>query len=144
MNDLQQYFKHDKCPDVVLGNRSLNCLMYADELLVISPSPEGLQQSLDVIHKHAQDVSARVTDAILKPASLHRLQARRRLVDARLRWSRWLINNHASSRHLVRLECCLSIVDRVLPYSPHFSAASRFVWASSKFISLVGGSVCEV
>ena len=29
--------------------------MYADDLLVISPSPEGLQQSLNVIHKHAQD-----------------------------------------------------------------------------------------
>ena len=31
--------------------------MYADDLLVISPSPEGLQQSLDMIHKHAQDWS---------------------------------------------------------------------------------------
>ena len=28
---------------------------FADDLLVISPSPEGLQQSLDIIHKHAQD-----------------------------------------------------------------------------------------
>jgi len=55
MNDLPQYFKQNKCPGMVLGNRSLNCLMYADDLLVISPSPEGLQQSLDVIHKHAQD-----------------------------------------------------------------------------------------
>ena len=53
MNDLQQYFKQNNCPGVVLGNQSLNCLMYADNLLVISPSPEGLQQSLDVIYKHA-------------------------------------------------------------------------------------------
>jgi len=29
--------------------------MCADDLLVISPSPEGLQQSLDATHKHAQD-----------------------------------------------------------------------------------------
>jgi len=43
MNDLPQYFKQNKCPGVVLRNRSLNCLMYADDLLVISPSPEGLQ-----------------------------------------------------------------------------------------------------
>ena len=60
MNDLPQYFKQNKCPGVVLGNQSLNCLMYADDLLVISPSPEGLQQLLDVIHKHAQDWKLKV------------------------------------------------------------------------------------
>ena len=60
MNYLPQYFKQNKCPGVVLGDPSLNCLMYADELLVISPSPEGLQQSLDVIHKHAQDWKLKV------------------------------------------------------------------------------------
>jgi len=51
MTDLPQYFKQNKCPGMVLRN----CSMYADDLLVISPFPEGLQQSLDVIHKHAQD-----------------------------------------------------------------------------------------
>jgi len=30
MNDLPRYFVQNKCPGVVLGNRSLNCLMYAD------------------------------------------------------------------------------------------------------------------
>ena len=54
------YRKQNNCPGVVLGNQSLNCLMYADDLLVISPSPEGLQQSLDVIHKHAQDWKLKV------------------------------------------------------------------------------------
>ena len=60
MNDLPQYCKQNNCPGVVLENQSLNCLMYADDLLVISPSPEGLQQSLDVIHKHAQDWKLKV------------------------------------------------------------------------------------
>ena len=60
MNNLPQYFKQNNCPGVVLRNQSLNCLMYADDLLVISPSPEGLQQSLDVIHKHAQDWKLKV------------------------------------------------------------------------------------
>jgi len=59
MNDLPQYFEQNKCPGVVLGNQSLNCLMYAD-LLVNSPSPEGLQQSLDLIHKHPQDWKLKV------------------------------------------------------------------------------------
>ena len=46
-----------KCPGVGVGNHSIivDFLMCADDLLVISPSPEGLQQSLDATHKHAQD-----------------------------------------------------------------------------------------
>ena len=39
----------------MLGNHSLNCLMYADDLLVISPSPEGLQHSINAIQKHAEE-----------------------------------------------------------------------------------------
>jgi len=44
----------------MLGNRSINCLVHADDLLVISPSPEGLQQSLNVIHQHAQQWKLKV------------------------------------------------------------------------------------
>ena len=55
MNDLPQYFRENHCPWVMLGNHSLNCLMYADDLLVISPSPEGLQHSINVIQKHAEE-----------------------------------------------------------------------------------------
>ena len=54
MNDLPQYFKESKSPGVMLGNRTINCLMYADDLLIISPSLEGLQQSLNVIQRQAQ------------------------------------------------------------------------------------------
>ena len=60
MNDLQQYFKESKYPGAMLGNRTINCLMYADDLLIISPSPEGLQQSLNVIHRHAQQWSSKL------------------------------------------------------------------------------------
>ena len=34
--------------------------MHADDLLVISSCPDGLQQSLDVIHKHVQDWKLKV------------------------------------------------------------------------------------
>ena len=47
MNDLPQYFRDDHCPGVMLGSHSLNCLMYADDLLVLSPSPEGLHAEID-------------------------------------------------------------------------------------------------
>ena len=60
MNDLLEYFRAHNCPGVKLGNQSLNCLMYADDLLVISNSPEGLQQSLNVIYKHAQEWKLKV------------------------------------------------------------------------------------
>ena len=60
MNDLPRYFKESKSPGVMLGNRTINCLMYADDLLIISPSPEGLQQSLNVIHRHAQQWKLKV------------------------------------------------------------------------------------
>ena len=53
MNDLPEYFRAHNCPGA--GYQSLNCLMYADDLLVISNSPEGFQQSLNVIYKHAQE-----------------------------------------------------------------------------------------
>ena len=57
MNDLPEYFRAHNCPGVKLGNPSLNCLMYADDL---SNSPEGLQQSLNVIYKHAQEWKLKV------------------------------------------------------------------------------------
>ena len=54
MNDLPQYFRDHHCPGVMLGRHSLNCLMYADDLLVLSPSSEGLQKSINVIKKNTQ------------------------------------------------------------------------------------------
>ena len=61
VTDLPEYFRVHNCPGVKSGNQSLNCLMYADDLLVISNSPEGsVQQSLNVIHKHAQEWKLKV------------------------------------------------------------------------------------
>ena len=60
MNDLPQYFRENHCRRVMLGNHSLNCLMYADDLLVISPSPEGLQHSINIIQKHAEEWKLKV------------------------------------------------------------------------------------
>ena len=57
MNELPEYFRGHNCPGVKLGNRSLNCLMYADDLLVINNSPGGL---LNVIYKHAQEWKLKV------------------------------------------------------------------------------------
>ena len=55
MNDLPQYLRDDHCPEVMIGSHSLNCLIYADDLLVLSPSPEGLQKSINVIKKYTEE-----------------------------------------------------------------------------------------
>ena len=64
MNNWPEYFRAHNYPGVKLGNHSLNCLMYvyADDLLVISNSTEGLQQFVDVIYKHAQEWKLKVMD----------------------------------------------------------------------------------
>ena len=54
MNDLPQYFRDDHCPGAIIGSHSLNFLMYADDWLVLSPSPEGLQKSINVTKNHAE------------------------------------------------------------------------------------------
>ena len=64
MNDLLEYLRAHNCPGVKLGNQSLNCLMYADDLLVIRNLPLGLQQSLNVIYKHAQEWKVKVNTKI--------------------------------------------------------------------------------
>ena len=66
MIDLPEYFRaHINCPGVKLGTQSLNCLMYACNLLVISNLLEGLQQSLDVI-SHDSKVTARSSLVIVR------------------------------------------------------------------------------
>ena len=60
VDDLPQSFKESKSPGVILENRTINCLMFADDLLIISPSPEGLQKSFNVIYKHAQQWKLKV------------------------------------------------------------------------------------
>ena len=53
MNVLPKYFRDDHFPGVMLGSHSLNCLMYADDLLVLSPSPEDYRNRLTFsIKKH--------------------------------------------------------------------------------------------
>jgi len=59
MNDLPQYFSDDHRPGVMHGSRSLNCLMYADDLLVLSPSLEGLQKSITLLKSTQRNGNSR-------------------------------------------------------------------------------------
>lgn len=46
VNDIIEIFD-SKCNPVNLGNCSINCLLYADDLILLSESESGLQQSLN-------------------------------------------------------------------------------------------------
>ena len=47
INDIDQIFDESTSNPVVLESTKLNCLIYADDLLLLSESKEGLQSCLD-------------------------------------------------------------------------------------------------
>ena len=46
MNDLPGYF-NNACKTIIVNNEQINCLMYADDVLLLSESKEGLSECLD-------------------------------------------------------------------------------------------------
>ena len=56
LNELPFILNNNAKDSILLPDGSdLNCLLYADDLLLISNSAEGLQQSLDRLSKYCQD-----------------------------------------------------------------------------------------
>lgn len=51
LSDLPEIFDSD-CDPVNLNGNSLNCLMYADDLILLSESAKGLQCALDRLHNY--------------------------------------------------------------------------------------------
>jgi hypothetical protein len=54
INDLQNVFNAKECDPVYAGNVSSGCLMYADDILILSQSANGLQKSLDNLNKYCK------------------------------------------------------------------------------------------
>ena len=52
-NDLPDIFDNT-CDPPKLGIRDVNCLRYADDLVIISESPQGLQQSLNKLQLYCK------------------------------------------------------------------------------------------
>jgi hypothetical protein len=55
MNDLPDYIE-DSIDPVLLHNKPLNCLLYADDLVLLSSSAKGLQTSFDKLQKYCKDL----------------------------------------------------------------------------------------
>ena len=45
VNDWPNCFETKKCESIALGVHLINCLMYADDIVLLSNSKEGLQNS---------------------------------------------------------------------------------------------------
>ena len=54
INDLPDYLNSSQDP-VVLNSRAFNCLMYADDIILLSSSANGLQQKLDILQCYCND-----------------------------------------------------------------------------------------
>jgi hypothetical protein len=54
INDLPDYLERAFDP-ITLNGRSIHCLMYADDIILLSSSANGLQEKLDILSKYCQD-----------------------------------------------------------------------------------------
>ena len=54
LNDLPKYMD-GSIDSVTLNNHIIHCLMYADDLILLASSPNGLQSKLDILDKYCND-----------------------------------------------------------------------------------------
>ena len=54
INDLPSYLSNTKDP-VILDNSPIHCLMYADDIVLLSKSAEGMQEKLDNLSAFCTD-----------------------------------------------------------------------------------------
>ena len=52
MNDFHKCINHPLCHPISLNNERMNCLMYADDIVILSESKEGLQECLKNVYEY--------------------------------------------------------------------------------------------
>ena len=55
LNDFENAFIRSNCQDISLQEVSLFLMLYADDMVLFSDSPEGLQKMLDVLYSYCND-----------------------------------------------------------------------------------------
>ena len=53
INDIPEIFDQE-CNPITLGNSKLNCLLYADDLLILSDDEKGLQNSINNLYSYSE------------------------------------------------------------------------------------------
>ena len=54
INDLSRILQHNKCDPVYLGSEKITSLLYADDLVLLSESPTGLQRSINSLSRYCR------------------------------------------------------------------------------------------
>ena len=52
INDISDILRNSHCDPVSISNHPVNMLAYADDILLLSKSQEGLQKSLDTLYDY--------------------------------------------------------------------------------------------
>ena len=69
VNDIFDLFDNAKCDPVKLRNKLIHCLMYADDLLILSETKNGLTESLERLGNYAKNwklkINAKKTNIIV-------------------------------------------------------------------------------
>ena len=55
INELALLLEQSPAPGLTLPDTEIKCLFYADDLVILSPTKEGLQQNLDLLHQYCQN-----------------------------------------------------------------------------------------
>lgn len=54
INELARALEQSAAPGISLADTEVKCLLFADDLVLLSPTKEGLQQHLDLLHQFSQ------------------------------------------------------------------------------------------
>lgn len=77
MNDIPEFLRESNCPGVNIGNTNINCLMFADDLILLSSTVDRLQKLMNALNTHAKKwrlkVNTNKTNAMVFCANGHRL-----------------------------------------------------------------------
>ena len=60
LSDLPKFLNTASSTDIMLGNRSINCLLYVDDLVIFSKSAKNLQIILNKLESFCKNVDLRV------------------------------------------------------------------------------------
>ena len=62
VNDIFEQFDSDKCFSVNVQGKLINCLMYADDLLILSENEQGLSESLQRLGKYTEKWNLKISE----------------------------------------------------------------------------------
>ena len=60
LDDLPDNLNQTECNPIEINNRKLNCLLYADDIVLLSESPNGLQKAIDLTELYGSELGLEI------------------------------------------------------------------------------------